>query len=88
MLQNMTEEDMSNDNIKIAWIGFAGVVAAALIAGIVALLGDNDGEKDNNPKSNDGITIQETSGNNSPVISGVGGDVIIGNDNQSPQTND
>jgi len=71
---------MDNSNVKIAWIGLAGVVAAALIAAGVQLL-NNHSDSDDKPP----IKIH-TEGDNSPAISGVKGDVIIGNANKSTQT--
>lgn len=65
---------MSN-NTKVAWIGFAGVVVAAVIGAVVVMSTNTTKQEKTQFKTS--TVIQTTSGNNSPAISGVMGNVTV-----------
>ncbi|VAW63132.1 hypothetical protein MNBD_GAMMA11-3037 [hydrothermal vent metagenome] len=70
-----------HNTIKVAWIGFAGVVTAGVIVAVVTLLA-NKGKKADDRQGNN-ITIQTTEGTHSPAISNVNGPVTSGNENNA-----
>ena len=70
MPDNSTSDNAASNNAtKVAWIGFAGVLLAALIAGGVALFL----QQQNKPSTTD---VNQTVGdNNSGKVNQAGGDI-------------